>query len=95
MLQADGVEMVIVRPPSRDSYIDARDKRVPESEHWFESQIEAIRADLHVGVWLPLRASDLAWLQDYFLDYGLLTIDGSIVFSIELGGTSSAPPPEF
>ena len=84
MLQQDGMEVILVRPPFRDSYVEGRDGWVPEAEVWFKAQIQQIEDEYGVEAWLPSTASEFGWPQDYFLDYGHLAGDGALAFTREM-----------
>ena len=84
MLQEDGIKVILVRPPFRDSYVEARDDWVPGVEDWFQGQVRRLQDQFDVAAWLPLRASEFGWPQEYFLDYGHLALDGGVAFSEEM-----------
>lgn len=84
MLRQDGIEVILVRPPFRDSYVAARDAWVPAAEVWFDTQIRQLQDEFSIEAWLPSTASEFGWPQDYFLDYGHLAGDGASAFTKEM-----------
>ncbi len=85
MAREDGLDVVIVRPPLRNVFIDARDAVRPHIEDQFRQRLEEFVSEFdHVYLVIDERASDCGLKEVDFLDYGHMTAHGAEIYTTRL-----------
>lgn len=83
----DGLHVVVVRPPLRDSFMDLRDEWQPGLEEEFRRRIrEALAPFDGVDIVFDERASDAGMPEIAFYDFGHMAWGGAAIYTERLAG---------